>query len=541
MSQQPLFQSNKTTDLTIEEAARALSVSTASIRNWLRLGYLKASGTRRIQRDSFEKFASEIAGSEKLTHRANKLHRKTLPLRLQPSPSNSKKDADQLAQDYESGLPDALRNKEGIYYTPPSVAARFFNSLPQDCSQLTFCDPCCGTGNFLIAAIEHGFSPHKVFGFDTDPKAVEIAQKRIFEKFGHAATTIRVADFFSLDTIDEFRDAFDVIFTNPPWGKKLPKEHRNSIAQRFHAGKSNDTSSLFWFGSSRLVRPNGYLGMLLPESFTNVTTFEDARKNVLQDCVTSIENFGKPFPTLLTTAVGITTKKTPVPKDHLITCRSNDQEHMRTQASFKQNFKTILDFEIHQEHHDIIQKILSKPHITLKENAIWGLGIVTGNNQKFVRNSHHPGYIPVCKGTDIQPGHIKPASTFIPEDLTLYQQVASKDLYEAEQKLVYRFISNRLIFCCDQEQRFLLNSANLLIPKPSFPVRQQVLADYLSGRLMNWLFTSIFKTHKVLRGDLEYLPIFHDVLASQKSYNEQDLLQYLQLEETSDGSFRPQR
>ena len=84
------------------------------------------------------------------------------------------------------------------------------------------------------------------------------------------------------------------------------------------------------------------------------------------------------------------------------------------------------------------------------------------------------------------------------------------ELIQAQEKLVYRFISSRLVFFCDTRQRYFLNSANMLVLNDDFPLSANQLAETMNSQLTNWLFHQIFHTHKVLRGDLESLPIFTD-------------------------------
>ena len=83
-------------------------------------------------------------------------------------------------------------------------------------------------------------------------------------------------------------------------------------------------------------------------------------------------------------------------------------------------------------------------------------------------------------------------------------------MYHAPEKLIYRFISSDLVFYCDTHQRYILNSANMLVLDEDFPLTAKQLAEIMNSQLTNWLFKQLFHTHKVLRGDLELLPIFTD-------------------------------
>ena len=71
-----------------------------------------------------------------------------------------------------------------------------------------------------------------------------------------------------------------------------------------------------------------------------------------------------------------------------------------------------------------------------------------------------------------------------------------------------------------------------------FPITAPVLARFLNTNLINWLFRSMFETHKVLRSDLECLPIFADFLVAENEFEEACLLDYLGIVDDGDGSYR---
>jgi hypothetical protein len=59
-----IFGEVETYGVTIEQAAKTANVSTATIRNWIKTGYLTQSGEGVISQESLEKFISEVAGKE---------------------------------------------------------------------------------------------------------------------------------------------------------------------------------------------------------------------------------------------------------------------------------------------------------------------------------------------------------------------------------------------------------------------------------------------------------------------------------------------
>jgi site-specific DNA-methyltransferase (adenine-specific) len=54
---------------------------------------------------------------------------------------------------------------------------------------------------------------------------------------------------------------------------------------------------------------------------------------------------------------------------------------------------------------------------------------------------------------------------------------------------------------------------------------------------MNWVFAKIFNTHKVLRGDLESLPLFSQYLENISSFNEDVYLSKIKIEKKKNGAY----
>lgn len=539
--QQVLFEEKNSGCLSIEDSAKTLGVSGATVRNWIKTGYLEALSKGQVSIDSVENFKNNISGIEKLNKRANKSkkdahdHESVMAEFLQKVKSDNE-ESKVIGECYENSLSDSYRNKEGIYYTPNDIVNDLFSLKNKLIGSETFCDPCCGSGNFLMRAIEVGFKPENIFGYDIDPVAVEITKKRIYEKTGYKSENIKCSDFLQL-SISKNVGNYDYIFTNPPWGKKIEKTEKELISKTLKAGSSLDTCSLFYFSCINVLNEGGTLGLLLPESFFNVTTYEDARVSVLSFQIERLSHYGKPFKGLLIGAVGMVLCKQSCNFISAIDCAYEKKVFKRDIFSFRTNPKSIFNISCTADDAEVIKYIYSIPHITLSGRANWGLGIVTGNNTKYVESHFRDGLIPVYKGSDITENGLKPASCYIPKDFSLYQQVAPISLYEAREKLIYKFISSNLCFFYDTDSKFVINSANIMITKEGFPVSMKTICDLFNSDFMNWVFGKIFNTHKILRGDLELLPI-HAQFLSGNNFVESEYLTSINIERTNCGTFR---
>jgi site-specific DNA-methyltransferase (adenine-specific) len=510
-------------DLTMNETAVLFHVSSITISNWIKEGFLELDENRYVTQESIQKFQKKFAGKIKLQARANKSLKDEFDANKVDRVVQEELKSDAFDQSicdrYEAMLSESYKNKEGVFYTPMTIVDDMMQDVEVS-SETLFLDPCCGTGNFLVKAVERGVHPEHLYGFDTDPNAVLIARRRIKALTGCETPHIVCGDFFQ--ECSKLNVQFNLVFTNPPWGKKLPKEERTKLVKQYQAGYSTDTCSLFLFSILSVLSPDGVVGLLMPESFFNIAVYEDARKAVLQKTILKIKDYGKPFKNMYS-ACSIIVQNKDYDASKVVVCVNDGTEYERMQKSFFSMPKHILNYWTRGHEMAFIERLMRQPYITLKGHADWGLGIVTGNNAQRCKRSRRGGLKAVYRGKDILPGRLSPAKLFInPKDFPRYQQMASMEMLCAPEKLIYRFISSDLVFYCDTRQRYILNSANMLVLDDTFPLSASQLAGLMNSPLTNWLFRQLFHTHKVLRGDLEVLPIFTD-LSLHRSFNFLDL------------------
>ena len=300
----------KSLKISIKEAAEQLNVSVVSIHNWIKEGSLQKTDNILTQKN-INDFRDNFLKSSKLSSRANKqykdMHNHDSLSKDIRKDLDSTMSGEEVSDKYESLLSESHKNKEGVYYTPRYIVEDMMKDVV-DVEDKTFLDPCCGSGNFIIEAIKKGISPENVYGFDVDENAVEITKKRIKEISGYESDNIICADFLSKKTKTKSQK-FDYIFTNPPWGKKISKADRFRYSSLYNSGNSSDTSSLFCFASMKMLKDNGTIGFLLPDSFFNITTFEDARKSLLTLKINRLVDYGKAFKGLMTKAVAFVATK----------------------------------------------------------------------------------------------------------------------------------------------------------------------------------------------------------------------------------------
>src|SRR5690606_28068426 len=133
----------------------------------------------------------------------------------------------------------------------------------------------------------------------------------------------------------------------------------------------------------------------------------------------------------------------------------------------------------------IIEKVLERKRYDLSE-SIWALGIVTGNNKEKLHLEAGKNLEKIYTGKEITPYTLKPSKYYINYDRSQLQQVAKDEIYRAKPRLVYKFISKKLVFAVDESASLFLNSANILVPKvPNMSVKS--VSAFLNSELYQYL------------------------------------------------------
>lgn len=417
---------------------------------------------------------------------------------------------DYLGLLYQSLSSVGIKSEHGSYFTPTKLVQEALEHLPKPIR--TFLDPCCGTGKYLInAARKFALEPQNVLGFDVDPIATNIAKVNVLLAYGNDEF---IPNVHCMDTLSEVAtgemfcktnhliDSIDAIATNPPWGAYKNMTTKSQLSRHVTSG---ETFSLFLEKSIRLLRDGGGLSFILPESILTIKTHADIRSLVLRETtITMISVLGRRFTGVYTPVIRLDLVKKRF-NDALITVENDGGQYRVSQERFQRNENQAFDVHVRTDEVALLECIYSVDHTTLVGSAEWALGIVTGDNKKHLLDQLEAGAEPIFRGSDVQPFYLEAPRSYIHFSPARYQQVANERYYRASEKLLYKFISKRLVFAYDDQRQLSLNSANILIPSiPGMSIK--VVLAFLNSQVFQYIFSKKFSTHKVLRGDLEKLP-----------------------------------
>lgn len=412
----------------------------------------------------------------------------------------------------------AERKTKGMYFTPSATADKLFDSLHCDTlAGKTICDPCCGSGNFLLKAIERGADTQNLYGFDTDALSVAAAQFNLaLTALLCSADTVQIlqtnivcTDFLKHKSTMHF----DLMIGNPPWGSTFTAKERAFLEKHFLCAekKGADACDLFTEKAMRELHTGGTLAFVLPQSVLTVEAHSRLR-TYLSVCSTpqSAIYLNNAFCGVTCPCILLTLQKG---KEADISCRCENAEHVYFTHKRPQPYAFLLHCT--DEECDILQKCENTPCVYLKEHCTFALGIVTGDNSSFVLHERADGAEPVLRGSDVMPFVCRPPQQWLRFEPQHFQQTAPESVYRSSEKIVYNFIGSRPRFALDREKRLTLNSCNILLPQFE-DVDTAYLLAVLNSTFTLFYLQKRFASLKLLRTHLENIPIAKADAATQQ-------------------------
>lgn len=230
-------------------------------------------------------------------------------------------DRDAVGDAFEVFIGPALRGAEGQFFTPRNVVRMMVECLDPEPGEMII-DPACGSGGFLIMALEHVWKKldqeAKKKGWSAvqlDRKKRDVATK-CFRGMDKDSFLAKVSKAYmaimgdgrggifcenSLLPPNEWHHStqsairagsFNVVFTNPPFGTKIPvkgehvlsqfelgfkwqREKKEELLVKSHALEEDQPPQiLFLERCLQLLKPGGRLGIVLPEAVFGMPTYE---------------------------------------------------------------------------------------------------------------------------------------------------------------------------------------------------------------------------------------------------------------------------
>ena len=440
-------------------------------------------------------------------------------------------------------------------------------------------DPACGSGSFLIRAYDELLNYHarerskslseldqkdrlpvlltNIYGVDLDMQAVEITRLNLLlrtltekSKLPYLSNNIRPGNslisgteeelkkYFGDDWQDkrpfnweeEFKDimaqgGFDVVISNPPYVQvsmdtKLEPGLKEYLITVFGSSMGRlNTFGFFIHRGISLLKQNGFLGFIIPNTFLTQEYYRQLRKFVLDKCqivaIATLE--GMPFEAAVVENVVVILKREKSAKAReqnkvRVMELGKDKEHRIQQSFFEETFNHSFVVHLSSKLETSREKIDGQSaKLGSLVNVNQAIALKYDRSSSLFKESRDERYKKVLDGRDIGRYVIYFPGNYLLYDVEKIHSCKREDIFHAKEKIFFRRVGDRIVAAFDTEQYYALNTLVVVTPKVE-RLNLKFIIGLMNSAFLNGYYKLFLKSTKKVFSEIqarqiEQLPI----------------------------------
>jgi type I restriction-modification system DNA methylase subunit len=497
-------------------------------------------------------------------------------------------DFDFVGKLYQFYISKGERKEYGQFYTPESIIDEILDSIDYCISNnriinSKIMDPACGSGSFLVrttsrlkkTCTQNGLDPestlqlicNNIYGFDIKEFAIYLSTTNILvqllSSIKHNNNVDIKLNLYITDTLfnltesagcieeteitnikrrkGKYVEGFDYIIGNPPYFKvKCLDDIQKKYFEQILIGQQN-IYSLFLYFSINMLKNNGKLGMIIPESIKSGSYFQGIRNAIMESCrITHIVSFDCRKTNFYDALQGV-----------MILCLSREQcdgempyqiriKNVNNEDNLMQNrfnncinvkYKDVVR-EINNynfllickrlEDYNIINKLYENCNLLNDDNSGYKVStgkLVWNQNKKYLKSIYKQDCKKLIWSTNIESykinlnGNKKGEYKYIEyvDDLKNKSNIGELLLIK---RTSTKEQANRVAVCLfsDDEEYYIENHINYIVKKSETEVSYKYLLALLNSSLLNYIASQIMCNTQLSVTELNLLPIKYGFL-----------------------------
>lgn len=409
----------------------------------------------------------------------------------------------------------------------------------------------------MLSDVENSILENNLFGVDLNEESVEIAKlslwlrtaqpnRKLNDLSGNIQCGNSLIDDVSIAGDKAFnwqqsfekvfaKGGFDVVIGNPPYlvvkggrwigGFEYDNNSINWIKEKYKTAEQQINTYILFLELSKYISKTGtgIISQITPNTFFANEYSRKIRDFLIEDCnLIEINNTGLVFEDAsVETAITIYSNSNYKGITKVVNQNKEFKIDFNKTKYLTEDSKYLI--KVDNQLLGVITKLNNNTKLEVY-SKVWR-GLTTGNDKKFLSDTKlNDEYKPLITGSEIQRYFIEENKKFVhylPKEL---DRPRDERIFLLEEKLISKFVGNRLTFGFDNEKKYVVNTAcsvELINKKCNI----KFLLCILNSKLIDFYFQLIFSdsrsTFPIMKsGNIESLPIKDILLELQQPFIE---------------------
>jgi len=307
------------------------------------------------------------------------------------------------------------------------------------------------------------------------------------------------------------KGGFDIVIGNPPYvqmSKELGVEvkYKEFLKRRFKT--SGGRLNLFIFMmhlGTEILNDCGTLAFIIPNTLLTQDYYKDTRKLLLDCCtIRSIVDYqNMPFDNAIVENITIIYSKC-LSNDYMVnvfkgTAESVYEHKLIHVSQFKNTKNNAFSINSNALIEKMFNDSVSLGSICNINQAI----ALKGDKSLSLSHEYRKDYFKLLDGRNINKYGINWDGIYLDYAIERIHSCKRKDIFECDEKLMFRRVSSKLMFAYDNEQYYALNTIVVVTLKNEQKYNIKYLLALLNSRLMNCIYANKFKSTKTVFSEIQ--------------------------------------
>ena len=307
------------------------------------------------------------------------------------------------------------------------------------------------------------------------------------------------------------KGGFDVVIANPPYHQlskdlTVKRDYKDYLKERFRtSGGRLNTFIFFLHEGIKLLLNKGNLVYIIPNTFLTQEYYKETRKLLLDKTnISQIVHYPTmQFENAIVENITIQLIKNGLSEKTSFLIQNSDKISFQAENNLKlKSHPPNYSFNITEN--SILEKIEKTKHITLNELCEINQAIaLKGDKSISLRDNNSKGkFFKLLDGRNINRYSIKWGGVYLDYNLDRIHSCKKRDIFETNEKLLFRRVSSTLIFAYDTEKYYALNTI-VVANKKHRSTDLKFLLGILNSKLINYYYREKYKSTKKVFSEIQ--------------------------------------